>query len=49
MKRYEVANMTEMESWRTIDCLQSIQNGWRNPDAVCGLIEQQALFSKLRK
>jgi hypothetical protein len=41
--------MTAEESWRSIECLQSIKNGWRDPDAVCGLIEQQALFAKLRK
>ena len=49
VKRYELANMTAEESWRSIECLQSIKNGWRDPDAVCGLIEQQALFAKLRK
>jgi hypothetical protein len=49
VKRYELANMTDEESWRTIEILQSIKGGWRDPNVVCGLIEQQALFSKLRK
>jgi hypothetical protein len=49
VKRDELANMTAEESWRTIESLQSIKGGWRDPDAVCGLIEQQALFAKLRK
>ena len=49
VKRDEPANMTAGESWRSIESLQSIKNGWRDPDAVCGLIEQQALLAKLRK
>ena len=49
VKRDELANMTAEESWCAIESLQSIKNAWRNPDAVCGLIEQQALFAKLRK
>jgi hypothetical protein len=49
VKRDELANMTAEESWRAIESLQSIKNGWRDPEAVCGLIEQQALFAKLSK
>jgi hypothetical protein len=49
VKRDELANMTEEECWRAIESIQSVQDGWRNPAAVCGLIEQQALFAKLRK
>jgi hypothetical protein len=48
-KREELANMTEAEGWRAIEIIQSLRGGWRNPAAVCGLIEQQALFAKLRK
>jgi hypothetical protein len=49
VKRDELANMTDVEGWRAIECLQSLPDGWRNPAAVCGFIEQQALFAKLRK
>jgi hypothetical protein len=49
VKRDELANMTAEESWRAIESLQSIKNGWRDPASACGLIEQQALFAKLRK
>ena len=47
--RGELANMTEEEGWRAIESIQSVRDGWRNPAAVCGLLEQQALFAKLRK
>jgi hypothetical protein len=49
VKRDELANMTAEEGWRAIEHIQSIRDGWRDPAAVCGLIEQQALFAKLRK
>ncbi|HTA30550.1 MAG TPA: hypothetical protein VK731_08685 [Candidatus Cybelea sp.] len=49
VKRDELANMTDEDGWRAIESIQSVGNGWRNPAAVCGLIEQQALFVKLRK
>jgi hypothetical protein len=49
VKRDELANMTDEEGWRAIESIQSLRDGWRNPAAVCGLIEQQALFAKLRK
>jgi hypothetical protein len=49
VKRDELANMTDEDGWRAIESIQSIGDGWRNPAAVCGLIEQQAFFAKLRK
>ncbi len=49
VKRDELANMTDEEGWRAIESIQSIRDGWRNPAALCGLIEQQAFFAKLRK
>jgi hypothetical protein len=49
VKRDELANMTAEEGWRAIEHIQSIRDAWRDPAAVCGLIEQQALFVKLRK
>ncbi len=49
VKRDELANMTDEEGWRAIESIQSIRDGWRDPAAVCGLIEQQALFATLRK
>jgi hypothetical protein len=49
VKRDELANMTDEEGWRAIEHIQSIRGGWRDPAAICGMIEQQALFAKLRK
>jgi hypothetical protein len=49
VKRYELADLTDEQAWRSIENLQSIAPGWQDPSAVCGLIEQQALFAKLRK
>ncbi len=49
VKRDELANMTDEEGWRAIEHIQSVPDGWRDPAAVCGFIEQQALFAKLRK
>ena len=49
VKRDELANMSAEEGWRAIELIQSLRNGWRDPAAVCGLIEQQAIFAKLRK
>jgi hypothetical protein len=49
VKRDELANMTDEEGWRAVERIQSVRDGWRNPAAVCGLIEQQAFFAKLRK
>jgi hypothetical protein len=49
VKRDELANMTDEEGWRTIEHIQSVPNAWRDPAAVCGFIEQQAIFAKLRK
>jgi hypothetical protein len=49
MRRYELAGMTEKEGWQSIERIQSIKNGWRNPSAVRGLIERQAYFAKLPK
>jgi hypothetical protein len=51
VKRDELANMTDEDGWRAVEHIQSEQIGdaWRNPAVGCGLIEQQALFAKLRK
>jgi hypothetical protein len=49
VKRDELANMTDEECWSTIESLQSTSNAWRDPAAICGLIEQQALFARLPK
>jgi hypothetical protein len=49
VKRDELANMTDEEGWRAIEHIQCFRDGWRDPAAICGLIEQQALFAKLRK
>ena len=49
VRRHELSQLTPEDAWRQIECVQSIKDGWRDPNAVCGLIEQQALFSKLRK
>ena len=49
VKRDELANMTDAEGWRAIEHIQSLENAWRDPAAICGLIEQPALFAKLLK
>jgi len=49
MRRYELSQLTPEQAMRDARSVLSIPVGWRNPDAVCGLIEQQALFAKLRK
>lgn len=50
MKRYELQALTEEKAWQQIEAIQSIplREVWRNRDKPCGLIEQQALFKKLR-
>ena len=48
VKRYDLANLSDEEAWRSIQDLQSIPDVWRDPKAVCGLIEQQAFFAKAR-
>jgi len=49
MRRYELSQLTPAQARRAARTVLSIPGGWRDPDAVCGLIEQQALFAKLRK
>ena len=44
MRRYELAHLTPEQAWRDAECVLNIPGGWRNPDAPCGLIEQQSLF-----
>jgi hypothetical protein len=48
MRRYELAHLTPEEARRDAECVLSIPGGWRNPNAVCGLIEQQAVFQRYR-
>jgi len=48
MKRYELQTLTDEQAWEQIEALQSIPDAWRDPEKPCGLIEQQALFQKLR-
>jgi hypothetical protein len=48
MRRYELAQLTPEQARRDAECVLSIPGGWRNPKAVCGLIEQQAVFQRLR-
>jgi hypothetical protein len=47
MRRYELAHLTPDQARRDAACVLSIPGGWRNPKAVCGLIEQQAVFQRL--
>ena len=44
MRRYKLSQPTPGEARRDARIVLSIPGGWRNPDAVCGLIEQQASF-----
>ncbi len=47
-RRYELRMLTEEEAWKQIEAIQSLPDIWRDPERPCGLIEQQALFQKLR-
>ncbi len=49
VKRDELANLTEAQAWRQTEDLLTLPGIWRDPDAVCGLIEQQALFQRAPK
>jgi hypothetical protein len=48
MRRYELSQLTPEQAMRDARIVLSIPVGWRNPDAVCGLIEQQAIFHRRR-
>ena len=48
MRRYELAHLTPEQARRDAASVLNIPGGWRNPEAVCGLIEQQAVFRRLR-
>lgn len=48
VKRDELANLTEAKAWQQIDALCSLPDAWRDPNRVCGLIEQQAIFRRAR-
>jgi hypothetical protein len=48
MRRYELAHLTPEQARRDAEIVLSIPGGWRNPATVCGLIEQQAVFQRLR-
>jgi hypothetical protein len=48
MRRYELAQLTPEQARRDVASVLSIPGGWRNPETVCGLIEQQAVFQRLR-
>jgi hypothetical protein len=49
MRRYELSQLTPEQARRDARIVLSIPVGWRDPNAVCGLIEQQRLFAKPRK
>jgi len=49
VKRDELANLTEEEAWVQIERVCGVPDMWRNPNDVCGLIEQQAIFRRGRK
>jgi hypothetical protein len=48
MRRYELAQLTPEQARRDAASVLSIPGGWCDPKAVCGLIEQQAVFQRLR-
>ena len=49
VRRDELARLTSREAQRQIQSVLGLPRGWRNPDAPCGLVEQQALFQRLRR
>ena len=48
MRRYELAHLTPEQARRDAEIVLSIPGLWRNPNAVCGLVEQQAIFKRFR-
>jgi hypothetical protein len=48
MRRYELSQLTPEQAMRDAEMVLSIPVSWRNPDAVCGLVEQQAVFHRRR-
>ena len=46
VKRDELASLTPQDARRQIRSILGLPRGWRNPDALCGLIEQQAFFHR---
>jgi hypothetical protein len=49
VKRGALANIADEGGWPAIEKIRSGTDGGREPAAVCGLIEQQTRFAKLRK
>ena len=47
-RRYELHTMSDADAWRQIEAVLALAGHYpRNPD-TSGLVEQQALFSRLR-
>jgi hypothetical protein len=48
VRRYELRQLTPEQAMRYARIVLSIPVGWRNPEAGCGLVEQQAIFHRRR-
>jgi len=48
VRRYELSRLTPEQARREARVVLSIPGGWRDPNAVCGLVEQQAVFHRRR-
>ena len=47
VRREELARLSDAEAWRQTEDLLSLPELWRDPDRVCGLIDQQAWFARM--
>jgi hypothetical protein len=48
MRRYELAHLTPEQARRDVAIVLEVPGGWRNPNVLCGLVEQQAVFQRFR-
>ena len=49
VRRHELANLSDEQAWRDTEALLTLPKPWRDPNRVCGLIEQQAWFARARR
>jgi hypothetical protein len=49
VKRDELANLSPKAARRQIKSVMGFPGGWRNPDEICGLIEQQSFLQRQRR
>jgi hypothetical protein len=48
VRRYELSQLTPEQAMRDAEVVLSIPVDWRDPNAISGLVEQQAIFHRRR-